>query len=200
MKKQAVAEAYQTIRDEIIGGVTRSEQIILEQGVAERFGISKLAAREVLQRLCNDKYLKSFPRKGYLVTDITAVQLRKIQQVRYQLEALAIRLVIKRCGDEEIRQLYDIINCSAEGLDPHDSVSSRFHLKLAQLSGNEYIGDALYTYLGYTSRYALTAVFANRFSDYRAYHADLVHALLLRDVPAALEALRRDIMLGEKDV
>ena len=200
MSKKSSTEAYQSIRDEIIGGVIRSDQIILEQVVAQRFAISKLAAREVLQRLCNEKYLKSFPRKGYLVTDITATQLRKIQQVRFQIESFAIRLIIENCAEADIKKLYDILSGPSETQDPLESISSRFHLLLATLSQNEYIYDALRTCLGYTSRYALTAVRAKQFKEYRDSHVQIIDAILAKDVAAATSALRLDLLLKESDV
>jgi DNA-binding GntR family transcriptional regulator len=200
MAKSTTAEVYQVIRDEIISGVIRSDHIILELAVAERFGISKLSAREALQRLCNEKFLKNFPRKGYLVTDISASQMKKLQQVRYQIESFAIRLVTQNCDCKEILKLHDILSESAEGHDPLETINNRFHLQIARLAGNEYICDALAPFLGYATRYAKTAVFAKHFSAYRFYHDDIVKSMLCRDANAALEALRIDLMLDEKDI
>lgn len=194
MSKKTAVDVYTAIRHEIITGVISSDELIVEQAVAQRFEVNRLTAREALQRLCNEKYLRSFPRKGYLVTDITADQLRKIQQVRFQIESLAIQLVVDHCTDSEIAQLKDILKKQGTSDDPDKSITNRFHLKIASLSGNEFIYDALYSYLGYTTRYAMTAIFTNRFSGYVSYHEQIADAIMQRNSAQAIEWLRKDLL------
>lgn len=194
MPKTTAADIYTAIRREIITGIIPKNQLLLEQEVAQRFSVNRLTAREALQKLCMGKYLKNFPRKGYLVVDITREQLIKIQQVRFQIEALSIRLVIQNCTDQEIGQLKDILSSDGSPWDPDLSVTNRFHLQIAQLSGNEYIYDTLYTFLGYTTRYAMTAVLANRFSGYVDYHDQILDAMLRRNIDEAVEWLHKDLL------
>lgn len=194
MSKKTAVDVYTAIRHEIITGVISSDELIVEQAVAQHFEVNRLTAREALQRLCNEKYLRSFPRKGYLVTDITADQLRKIQQVRFQIESLAIQLVVDHCTDSEIAQLKDILKKQGTSDDPDKSITNRFHLKIASLSGNEFIYDALYSYLGYTTRYAMTAIFTNRFSGYVSYHEQIADAIMQRNSAQAIEWLRKDLL------
>lgn len=195
MSKISAADIYSAIRHDIITGVIHSSELIREQAVAERFSVNRLTAREALQRLCNEKYLKNFPRKGYLIAEITAQQLKKIKQVRYQIESLAIQTVIQTCSDVQIEQLREILADEDDSGDPDHSITNRFHLQIARLSGNEYIYDDLQKYLGYTTRYAMTAIYANRFSEYVPYHEKIVEAMLHRDTAAACEWLRKDLML-----
>lgn len=194
MSKTSAADVYSAIRREIITGVIASNELVLEQAVAQRFEVNRLTAREALQKLCTEKYLKSFPRKGYLVTDITTDQLKKIQQVRFQIESLAVQLVIEKCSDSEITQLKDILKEQDTQDDPDKSITNRFHLQIASLSGNEYIYDALYSYLGYTTRYAMTAILTNRFGQYISYHEQIADAMCRRDRQEALEWLRKDLL------
>ena len=91
MKEKLADAVYGKIRDAIMTGELASDELIQEQRVADRYGISKITAREVLQRLCHDKYLKSFPRKGYLIVDLSPAQLNMLQKLRYQVEALALK-------------------------------------------------------------------------------------------------------------
>jgi DNA-binding GntR family transcriptional regulator len=200
LSKRTSADVYSTIRYEIITGVISSNELILEQAIAQRFEVNRLTAREALQRLCTEKYLRSFPRKGYLVTDISADQLRKIQQVRFQIESLAIRLVIENCTDAEIAQLQDILKEQGASGDPDQSTTNRFHLRIASLSQNEFIYDALYTYLGYTTRYAMTAIFTNRFGGYVSYHEQIADAMLRRSTEEAIEWLRKDLLENAKSL
>ncbi len=200
MSKTTAADVYNAIRREIITGKIASDELILEQAVAQRFSVNRLTAREALQKLCTEKYLQSFPRKGYLVTDITAEQLVKIQQVRFQIEQLSIRLVIENCSDEQIERLREILRDGGSLDCPEQTVTNLFHLQIARLSGNEYIYDALRPYFDYMTRYAMTAIHANRFSNYVSYHEELVEAMLRRDYNEAVEFLRKDLMLDDLQI
>jgi len=104
-------------------GTITTQQLILEQDCADTYGISKPAAREVLQRLCHENYLKSYPRKGYMVREITPDECIQSQQVRYQLEAYCIRLLIKNGDPDEIldAHLRDIYSMPAKVFIPHTS-------------------------------------------------------------------------------
>lgn len=200
MKNTIVDTVYSKIRDAIVTGEIDSKQLILEQGIADQYGISKVTARETLQRLCHEKYLKSYPRKGYLVNEITPQQCFQIQQVRYQIEALSLRLVIKHSTEQELEGLKDILQQQGNGTDPYDTINTKFHMRLAELSRNQYIYDTLYTYMGSISRYALTgAISYKNFTDTH-YHMDIVKALQERNPQAALHYLRLDIQLSEEDI
>ncbi len=195
MPKATAADIYTTIRREIITGGIPPSALLQEQAVAQRFEVNRLTAREALQKLCVGHYLENYPRKGYLVVDITREQLGKIQQVRFRLESLSVKLVIQTCTDQQILELKQILK---EGnptpWNPDASVTTRFHMHMAKLSGNEYIGDILYGLLGSTTRYAMTAIHSNRFPGYVSYHEQIVDAMLQRDEAAAIEWLRKDLL------
>lgn len=201
MKEKLADTVYNKIRDAIMTGELTSSDMIQEQAVADQYHISKITAREVLQRLCHDKYLKSFPRKGYLLLDITPAQSRMLQQVRYQVEALALRLIVRTASDEEIDQLAAILAEQQTGSrhDPYATVNSRFHLQIGRMSKNPYLYDSMYSFLGLISRYAIT-VGQGQISENPVHHLELVDALRRRDEAAALEELRLDLQLEKSEV
>ncbi len=200
MKKTLVESVYSAIRDAIITGQLGTNQLILEQNIADEYGISKVTARETLQRLCHEKYLKSYPRKGYLINEITPKQCYQIQQVRYQIEGFSLRLVIKNCSDQEIHSLKEILEQPQTNNDPYETVNSRFHLRLAELSGNRYIYDTLYSYIGSVCRYAITGSIAYKSFSGQSYHDEIIQALSSRDIQSALTWLRQDLQLKADDV
>ena len=81
---------------------------------------------------------------------------------------------------------------------PYQTINTRFHLLLAKLSGNEYIYDVLYPYLGYVARYAIASIERGRFSPETNYHYNILHSLKNKDINTALNYLRLDLQL-EKD-
>lgn len=199
MKKSISDKVYQQVRDSIITGEITNREIILEQVIANKFGISKITARSILQRLCHEKYLTSYPRKGYLINEITALQCKKIQQLRYQIEAYALRLIVSQGLKNELVELEKLLEQSVENSKgPYQTINTRFHLLLAKLSGNEYIYDVLYPYLGYVARYAIASIERGRFSPETNYHYNILHSLKNKDINTAINYLRLDLQL-EKD-
>lgn len=200
MKKSLADTVYAQLRDAITKGELAAGEVLLEQMVAQNYGISKATAREILQRLCNDKYLTSYPRKGYLINELTAYQARQLQQVRYQVESFALRQIIKHSSDEDIASLKEVLGMEQQGRDPYDTVNSKFHLRIAELSGSPYVYDTIYGFMGPICRFAITNTPQGGFGAEDSRHEAIVDALLKRNVDAALENLRVDLKLNKEDV
>ncbi len=200
MKPTLADTVYDKLRDAIVNGEMATGEVLLEQVVAQRYGISKVTAREILQRLCSGKYLVSYPRKGYLINEITAYQAKQLQRVRYQVEAFAMREIVNRCTDAEIATLLDILKMEQTSSDPYDTINSRFHLHVAELSGSPFIFDSMYSYMGPICRYAITNASQGGFGIEDSRHPAIVQALLDRNVPAALENLRIDLQLTPEEI
>ncbi|HEY8420327.1 MAG TPA: GntR family transcriptional regulator [Thermoclostridium sp.] len=200
MKESISDTVYTKLRDSIISGEISNREIILEQSIADKFGISKITARGILKQLCHDKYLICYPRKGYLVNEITHEQCRKIQQLRYQIEALALRLIAARNSKEGLETLKQILEQQNNSKDPYQTINTQFHLGLAKLSGNQYIYDVLYPYIGYVARYAMTSIERGRFSPENNYHHEIISSLQNNDIKAALNYLRLDLQLKEDEI
>lgn len=200
-KKDSV---YYSLLNSIVDGTITTQQIIQEQDCANTYGISKVLAREVLQRLCHENYLKSYPRKGYMVREITPDECIQSQQVRYQLEAYCVRLLIRNGDPEKIRQLYDQTADKESPADPfHPSLTNNtlFHLSLARLTGNRYLEEALQPYLDHASRCVVIFHFPfTEGADYSDRHTQILDAILRKDTEAALAYLCEDLLLDPSEV
>lgn len=195
---------YYAILNSIIDGSISSQQLIQEQDCANTYGISKVLAREVLQRLCHENYLQSYPRKGYMVREITPAECLQSQQVRYQLEAYCIRLLIRRGNPDEIRALYAL--CQSESSPagprhPHLTNNTLFHLRLAALTGNRFLEEALQAYLDHASRCVVIFHYPTAAQlHYSNRHKEILDAILAKDAPSALSYLCEDLMVDPAEV
>ena len=138
MSQSISDKVYIKLRDSIITGEISNREIILEQSIADKFGISKITARGILKQLCHEKYLNCYPRKGYLVNEITHEQCRKIQQLRYQIEALALRLIASQNLSKGLTTLKQILEKQNFSKDPYQTINTQFHLAL------EIVGQPVY--------------------------------------------------------
>jgi DNA-binding GntR family transcriptional regulator len=109
MARTLAERICQTIRDEIIEGKLNHQDFLTEGGLAERFSVSKAPVRDAFHRLCQEGYLVSYPRKGYMINILTAGEIDQIQEVRAHLEQMSVKLAIQKATDAEIDSLAEII-------------------------------------------------------------------------------------------
>lgn len=82
----------QRIRLEIIEGIHRPGSRLVEQSLADQFGVSRGPVREALLQLELEGVVQILPRRGALVMDLTPVEASEIYLLRGHLEVLAVRL------------------------------------------------------------------------------------------------------------
>jgi len=182
-------EIYQDIRCQIIDGILPINVFLTEGQVAAKYGVSKAPVREALHLLCQEGYLVSYPRKGYMVSNVTPEQYEQIREVRAHVEQLSIVLAVQRASDEEIISLRDTISEESTSLNPYKTNNTRFHSRLAEIAHNPYIGDILHKLLGLTSRYAINQ------RNNNVFHERIIEALLERNKRKALKYLDQDLNL-----
>lgn len=194
MGETTAIHIYNTIREEIVHGRLKANEMLNEREMADRFHVSRVPVREAFQQLCQEDYLIRYPNRGYIVHGITEEYILEMQQVRFQLESLAVVKVIEACSDEEIRELLQVPE-NAGRTNPYHTANTYFHTTLARLAKNQVLYDSVYKYVGEASM----AVFQHpmRFSDTHNCHKEIVDALLERDVTKALKALARDMTFNE---
>jgi len=201
MKQTIAHKIYQDYRDDIISGRLQPGFMIGEKTVADRYDSSKMPVREALHQLCQEGYLISYPRRGYVVSNITEEDFNEVQQVRLPLEMLAVELVIKSASDSEIEGLYDILKGIEEEDDdshtPHSgsrlhNINTRFHLELAKLSKNKRLYTALNHLIGEVSR-AGYRFYSPASLKERHYHEELINAISERNVEKAKKILCDDL-------
>ncbi len=181
---------YDTLREDIINGRLRGNEMLNERELAEKFGVSRVPVREAFNRLCSEGYLIKYPNRGYLVHLITDERLREIQEVRFQLESLAVVRAIKECTDEEIKKLLELPDIREEK-NPYSTANTMFHKTMVSLAGNSLLAETVYKLLGDASM----AIFQRPKSPWKSYncHDEIIKAMLERDTEKALRALAKDM-------
>ncbi|MEW6548914.1 MAG: GntR family transcriptional regulator [Spirochaetota bacterium] len=191
---------YGDLRQEIIEGRMQPGFMLGEQELADQYGASKMPVREALHQLCQEGYLISYPRRGYVVSNITEEDFFEVQQVRMVLEILALDLIAKKAEGEDIARLRSVLGEYKETEDPRaemaqlHSINTRFHLGLAKLSGNKRLYDALNHLIGEVSRAGYRFYSLAKLKE-RHFHERIIDALLERDAEKAKEVLREDLDL-----
>jgi len=187
MAKKLSEKIYESIRNDIIEGILESKVFISESEIAKKFGVSKAPVRDALHLLCQQGYLISYPRKGYMVNTYTNDEINQIQEVRIHLEKLSIELAIKNATDDEILSLKSYTKEQSDEIDPYKTNNTLFHMRLAEISKNKFISKTLKDLLGVVSQAKIKIE-----SDLKS-HDKIIDALLERDLEKSIQLLEEDI-------
>ena len=98
-------EVANLLRKRILDGDIPSGERLIETEIAEQLGVSRMPVREALRMLESEGIIKSVPRKGLIVTEYTEDDIREYYTIREALEVCAIKIVIDKITQEEIREL-----------------------------------------------------------------------------------------------
>jgi DNA-binding GntR family transcriptional regulator len=128
--RQARLGIYDRVRADIVHGVLRPNQRLVEVELAERLGVSRTPVRETLQRLVLDGLVRR-DRRGWVVHEHSAEEISAIYEVRAALEGYAAFLAAGRATEDELRALdalYPPDDGALElGPDKQVDLNERFH-------------------------------------------------------------------------
>jgi len=144
-QKPPVTDAYQLILEAIDTGVYRPGSRLVENELAERFGVSRTPIREALQRLETQSLLARDGR-SLIVASLDHNQLAELYVVRAELEGLAARLAARHAAPEEVSLLRQMVEDDMKIVDDPEMLSRanrRFHKQVHLASHNRYLVQQL---------------------------------------------------------
>ena len=192
---------YQRIVDMICDGELTIEAKITESQLTDRFQVSKAPIREALIQLCSENILRSIPRHGYQVVQITPKDIRELIQLRQYLELPNLTCVY---GAMTSAQLAELRRLNAERLPPgagkriQDAWSRnyQFHMTLIRFGGNAQVERAMENALATCNR-AYAQIYREKSTIIaparRNFHDLIVQALEAHDLFGAHDCLKQDI-------
>lgn len=195
-------KVYKQLKEDLMGEVFPINELIVEQTLIERYGVSRTPVREAAMRLVHEGYLTKYPKKGYAIRCTGPDEMRDLQECRYILECGVIDIIISKTSDEDIRGLLSYMNDKSLHRDALVLRSQQFHINMARLTGNEQMVSLL-TSLMYKVARPMARSGQISMNHYKALAADenyvdpehlaIVEALLKRDAETAKQKLHDDI-------
>ena len=142
MKRTATLKekVYNHVIEDIVQGEFKAGQVLTEQGLVNRYAVSKSPVREALMILTSEGILTNIPRYGYEVFSFTLENMANIMEFRSVLEDHLLCKTIRTIRTEDLVQLRAMIrqNEPESNVWEHWHINENFHLKLAALARNEY--------------------------------------------------------------
>ena len=133
-------KVYNHVIEDIVQGEFKAGQVLTEQGLVNRYAVSKSPVREALMILTSEGILTNIPRYGYEVFSFTLENMANIMEFRSVLEDHLLCKTIRTIRTEDLAQLRAMIrqNEPESNVWEHWHINENFHLKLAALARNEY--------------------------------------------------------------
>lgn len=191
--------AYELILNAIDIGVYRPGDPLVENEVADRFGVSRTPVREALQRLETQSMLTRFGR-SLVVSSLDHNQMAELYDVRAELEGLAAALAAKHASVEEIKVLYRLIEEDRSYINNPQELSianRRFHGQIHLASRNRFLVQQLEMVHRSMALFAETSLAADGRGEMAlAEHLSIVQAIENGDGAEADKRLKKHLSLA----
>lgn len=154
-------QIYERIRQDILDGRYTKGQSLIEQRLAEKFGVSRTPIREVLRQLELDGLVESIPNRGVFVIGITREDIEHIYEIRQRIEGLAASWAVNKMTAEELHELENICNLMEFYTQKKDisqvaKLNTQFHEVIFKAAHSKYLRNILSNFQAYIqwARYA----------------------------------------------
>ncbi|ADR19736.1 GntR family transcriptional regulator [Calditerrivibrio nitroreducens] len=177
----------ETLRDYIMKGNLKPGERLTEPKLSAMLGISRTPIREALRLLENEGFIDIFPRRGAVVSDITAKDVDEIFVIKTKLESLAARLAVENISEADIKKMMDINEKMAKYSETKNVVNliklnAEFHNIFIEKSNNSRLIkfiESLNKQFKRVTAYSFTE--AGRIKKVLEEHANIVDAFVKRD-------------------
>lgn len=184
---------YGAIKEDIISLKLKPGSLIQEEALAQQYGVSRTPVREALRRLEQEGLVKTLPKKGTLVSQLSVNDILEIFQVRMALEPLAARLAANLMPRDETLRLRDLHTPPPEAKGGFNMDHRELHRSIARHCGNERLGSILDSLFDETTRILAMSAPEAAMRFYQR-HLDIVDALEERDGTRAEQMMQEHLL------
>lgn len=105
MRVTAATTVLSELRRAIASGELAPGTQLVQESLAEKFGVSRVPLREALQVLEGEGQVVHEPHRGYFVVELSVPDLVEVYRIRAVLEAEAARMALANLTDDELAAL-----------------------------------------------------------------------------------------------
>jgi DNA-binding GntR family transcriptional regulator len=188
---------YQAVRRDIVRGVLRPNEPLVEADIAERLQVSRTPVRESMQRLAAERLIVSRRRRWY-VYEHSRAEIAEIYEARAALEGYAVRLAAERATSQQLASLRRQLRASASTVtgDKQVEANDSFHDLLTETAGNQRIKALIEGNRHFHFNFRIADSYsADEVAGWHREHDGIVDAIAAHD-GARAEELAREHVLG----
>jgi DNA-binding GntR family transcriptional regulator len=100
----------QRLRDDIVSGRLSPGETLRQDEIARSLGVSHVPIRETFVRLQAEGLVTIRPRRGAIVSDLSAAEIEELNEMRTALECLALRKAIPNVTHADVREAQKLLD------------------------------------------------------------------------------------------
>jgi len=182
-----------TLATAISGGALKPGSKIMDEIIAEHFGVSRTVVRGALDILQRDNLIERQRNRGAFVAEPSVAEAEQLFEARYSLEREILALVVERATEEGLDRLEALNEEEAHSPAIGDGPTTgpgrmpQFHIELAKLGRNDVLTEILSKVV---ARVALVNyVYKVRLKDNCGDHRNILAAIRKRDLKRAQQLM-----------
>jgi len=194
-------QAYFLIKEKIINKEFLPGMRLVDSALAEQFGISRTPCRDAIRKLADEGLVISSDKKGYSVFLPSEKDIYEIYEVRYLIEAAAIKKLIEEIIPRNPAVLGDIEKAYKQTLlvDMEQKVTEteKFHMSIILPLNNSRLTANYKDLLTQTRVFRCNTLSDNEKQKRTQYcHEKLFEAIKAQNIEAAMDALNEHNRVG----
>ncbi|MBW6390554.1 GntR family transcriptional regulator [Billgrantia antri] len=175
-------KVYAYLKDAILRGEYKAGDRLVERVLAEKLNISRTPIREALFRLETQRFVRTVPRKGVVVNEITQAEILEVFMILASLESLAARLAAQKVNDEIVAEIDRLMAEMDEALQDGDGDEVELNIKyndlIGRASGNPKLHEMLVDLKDYVRAFSnLSSALPGRTKEALREHQDILGAI-----------------------
>lgn len=191
--------AYESIKEAIIGGDLLPNQKISLTDLAKNLGVSIIPVNSAIGRLTSEGLIRQDPHHSPYVVEFSAKATKEVLTIRYHMEELALREAIPFIGEQQLKELYlilDEMDNVALKKDNHTFgiLNRRFHMQMYMYSLMPMLCDMISDLWNKAELNRCRSVFSlvpNMPEHSQIDHKELLKLISEKKTEEAIEVLRR---------
>lgn len=199
-KRTLAEQIYETLKDAIIELALKPGELVTEEEMAERLGVSRTPLRTAINNLIHEDLLVLIPGKGTFVSELTNKQLEDFFEARNAIETLSVRLAARYRTEEELLKLKRRIDTQSQLDFTQQGAYRQFfamdieiHGFISDMGKNDYLIKILKPIMINCSRYLYTTLSQQVLQDAISEHYSIYECIQRQDEKGAVEALQKHV-------
>ncbi len=196
--------AYDRIKEAIVLCDLAPGEEVSEAQLSSHFHLGKASIRSALARLAQERLVRAFPRRGYVVSPLTLRDIENVFQLRLLLETAAARMAAGQVDPKTLKYLEEL---SMVAYTPGNRESQKaflnanrdFHVTIARGSGNEKLATFVQQLLDEMTRIIFLGIsVGDKGAEWRHGHEEMLEALSRGDAAEAERIARVQLESGKE--
>lgn len=202
-KKNILSEkAYYFLRDKIIHGEIKANEMITEHNIASYLGMSRTPVKKAITLLETENYVKSIDGVGTFVIGISIEDLSDLYEVRKVIESLALKTAINNIKSQDIEIMMQKLDDILFKYDNNEIIESSYiadvddevHNLILNNSRNNYIKKLFNNIKSQIIRYQYEAyILTDTGKDSTIQHKEILENIMNRNFELAKKSLENHI-------